>query len=313
MRNQQCWTTAGVDGGKRLEFWNETLRNSIFELKFEARESLFDAQLKQHSLGPLRLSRLDISTGHTVTRSEAAIARSPVARINLNYVQRGQLVAEQHRRTCVLTSGDFVLLDSRECYTVASRAETRHVSLQFPVEWLERWLPSPQDCVARPIRRGTPWSATLAATLRDAHSYADEIDGMSDLCAEQLTGALALAIGRDQSGNSTHCRRIYARLQKTLEDLSHVPELEAKDVANALSISPRYLYKILARENTTYCRELMRIRLQRSERMLKDPRFASISVAEIAWRSGFRDPSHFSKRFREFFGCPPGAFRNTSH
>jgi AraC-like DNA-binding protein len=313
MHNQQYWTTEGVARAKRVEFWNETLRNSIFELKFEARDALFDAQLRQHKVGPLRLSRLIISTGHTVTRSAAAIARSSISRFNLNYVQRGQLVAEQHRRKSVLSSGDFVLLDSRERYTVASSDGTRHVSLHFPVDWLKRWLPNPEDCVARPIRRGMPWSATLAAALKDANTFADETQGLSDLCAEQLTGALALAFGPVQSGNSTHCRKLYARLQKTLEDLSHEPELEAKDVASALSISPRYLYKLLARENTTYCRELMRIRLERAVRMLKDPRFDTISVAEIAWRSGFRDPSHFSKRFRESMGCPPGAYRNTSH
>lgn len=312
MRDQQIWTTEGIDCGKRLNFWNETLRNSIFELDFEARDVSFNAELRQYSVGPLRLSRLGISTGHTVIRSAAAIARSSISRFNLNYVQRGELVADQHRRKSTLASGDFVLLDSREPYSVTSTEGTRHISLHFPIEWLKRWLPDPGDCVGRPIRRGTPGSAALAASIKDAHSFADEAQGLSGLCADQLAGALALAFGPVQTGNSSHCRKLYVRLRKVLEDKSHDPELEAKDVANALSISPRYLYKLLARENTTYCRELMRIRLERAQRMLADPRFESIAVAEIAWRSGFRDPSHFSKRFRQSLGCTPGAFRNKS-
>jgi len=312
-QQHQFYTTKGVDGGKRLEFWNETLRNSIFELSFEAQNESFDAELRQDSVGPLRLSRLAISTGHSVTRSASAIARSPISRFNLNYVQRGQLTVEQNRRTCTLKAGDSVLIDSREIYSVTSTAGTRHVSLHFPIEWLKRWLPDPEDCVARPIRRGMPWSAALAASLDDAHSYADAPQGLSGLCAEQLAGALALALGPVQSDNSTHCRKLFGRIHKTLQDLSQDAELEAKDVAAALSISPRYLYKILAREKTTYCRELLRIRLERAVHMLKDRRFDSVSVAEIAWRSGFRDPSHFSKRFRQTFGCPPGAFRNASH
>jgi len=313
MRDQQYWSTQGVARGKRLEFWNETLRNSIFELNFEARQPVFNAELTQHGVGPLRLSHVAISTGHTVTRSSAAIARSEISRFNLNYVERGELVANQHRRMSTLKSGDFILLDSRERYSVASSDRTRHVSLHFPVEWLKRWLPNPEDCAGRPIRRGMPWSAALAASLGDARSFADAPQGLSSLCADQLAGAVALAFGPVESGNSAHCRKLYLRLLKTLEDLSHDPELEAKDVANALSISPRYLYKILSRENTTYCRELVRIRLTRASRMLRDRRFDTVSVAEIAWRSGFRDPSHFSKRFRQTFGCPPGAFRKASH
>lgn len=313
MRDQHIWTTKGIDSGKRLDFWNETLRKSIFELNFEAQDVTFDAELQQHKLGPLRLSRVGISTGHTVTRSAAAIARSSVAKFNLNYVQSGELTVEQHRRKSKLTAGDFVLLDSREPYTVASYQGTRHISLHLPVEWLRRWLPNPEDCTGRPIRCGMPWSAALGASLQDAHSFADAPQGLSDLCADQLAGALALAFGPVQSSNSTHCRKLYVRLQKTMEDLSHDTEIEAKDVAAALSISPRYLYKILARENTTYCRELVRIRLERAVRMLRDPRFNTVSVAEIAWRSGFCDPSHFSKRFRQFYGCTPGAFRSKSH
>lgn len=313
MPEQQYWSTDGVARDKRLDFWNNTLRKSIFELEFEARHPEFSAELRQHSVGPLRLSRLAISTGHTVTRSAAAIARSSVSRFNLNYVQRGELTCNQHRRTSTLRAGDCVLLDSRELYSVTSTEETRHVSLHFPIEWLKRWLPNPENVVGRPIRRGMPWSEVLAASLRDAHLFADAPQGLSSVCADQLGGAVALAFGPVQSANSTSCQKLYRRLRQTMEDLAHDPELEAKDVANALSISPRYLYKVLARENTTYSRELVRIRLDRAAQMLRDRRFDNIPVAEIAWRSGFRDPSHFSKRFRQSFGCPPGSFRSARH
>ena len=313
MPEDHIWTTSGVEQAKRLEYWNETLRDSIFELDFEAQDSSFDAELKQHDVGPLRLSQLAISTGHSVTRSLAAIARSEISRFNLNYVRRGELTVAQHRRLATLGAGDFVLLDSREHYTVASSAGTQHISLHFPVDWLKNWLPNPEDCVARPIRRGMPWTAALEASLKDAHLFADAPQGMSSLCADQLAGALALAYGPVQSENSTHCRKMYERLLKVLEELSRDPEIQAKDVAAELSISPRYLYKILSRENTTYCQELVRIRLERALRMLKDRRFDSVAVSEIAWRSGFRDPSHFSKRFRQYYGCTPGAFRDKLH
>ena len=89
----------------------------------------------------------------------------------------------------------------------------------------------------------------------------------------------------------------------------HDHELDAGRLAAALGLSPRYVHKILAREGTTYGRELVRVRLDRAAAMLRDRRFDELSIAEIGWRCGFCDPSHFSKRFRDAFGHAPGAYR----
>jgi AraC-like DNA-binding protein len=74
----------------------------------------------------------------------------------------------------------------------------------------------------------------------------------------------------------------------------------------------RYLHKVLAQAGTTYSQLLCRIRLERAAQMLSDRRFNELPVAEIAWRSGFQDPGHFSKRFRGAFGRTPGSFRTSA-
>src|SRR5690606_10958807 len=171
----------------------------------------------------------------------------------------------------------------------------------------------PEDYLVRPVRRGVPWSTALAASLNDAHLIADTSRSLHRRCADQLAGALALALGPGQEeGSPTGCHRIYERSIERIAEMSADPELDARRVAASMSISTRYLYKILARENTTYSREVLRNRLQNAARMLKDPRFGSLSIAEIAWRSGFCDPSHFSKRFRQAYHSTPGSFRNAA-
>jgi AraC family transcriptional regulator, positive regulator of tynA and feaB len=313
MLDRRYQTTGQVNFETRLEYWSAALRESIYELQFEARDSSFEGELRQHSLGPLRLSEVAINTGHAVTRSRRAISRSQISRFNLNYVKSGEFTVAQGGQEVTLTSGDFILLDSRRPYRVASSEKTVHLCLHFPIEWLRHWLPYPEEFVARPIRHGMRWTAALAASLNDAHLFADTPDGMTGLCADQIAGALALVMGPARSAKIAHCRKLYVRLQEVLAEMACDPELDARKVADALSISTRYLYKILARENTTYSRELLRIRLECSGRMLRDRRFDDLSIAEIAWRSGFRDPSHFSKRFRQAFERTPGALRNASH
>ncbi len=51
------------------------------------------------------------------------------------------------------------------------------------------------------------------------------------------------------------------------------------------------------------------LRLKRAKALLDDVRFERIPIAEIAWRSGFTNPSHFARRFRQRFGMAPADYR----
>ena len=80
-------------------------------------------------------------------------------------------------------------------------------------------------------------------------------------------------------------------------------------IAASIGISVRYLYRLFARESTTLGREILRIRLEKAAGTMQDRQFDKLSIAEISWRSGFSDPSYFSKCFRSRYGMAPGAFR----
>ncbi len=54
-------------------------------------------------------------------------------------------------------------------------------------------------------------------------------------------------------------------------------------------------------------RHIWRRRLEQCAKDLCDPRRAGERIAEIAFRWGFGDASHFSRAFRQQFGCAPGA------
>ncbi|WP_408009946.1 helix-turn-helix domain-containing protein [Saccharopolyspora terrae] len=50
-------------------------------------------------------------------------------------------------------------------------------------------------------------------------------------------------------------------------------------------------------------------RLERCRRDLLDPTQRTRPVSAIAQHWGFRDESHFNRRFRERYGVPPGTYR----
>jgi AraC family transcriptional regulator, positive regulator of tynA and feaB len=64
---------------------------------------------------------------------------------------------------------------------------------------------------------------------------------------------------------------------------------------------------------TSFGATLMELRLNRARELLDDRRLVRVGIAEIAWRCGFREPSHFARRFRARYGAAPGDYRTTLH
>jgi len=306
----RSWSTATSDGGDCVDYWREAICEAIFELDFQSNDRGISAQLNQHDLGVVKLSDVAISSAHTVVRSRQAAARDKSGRFNLNYVREGRWLVNHYGREVEVGAGELILVDNRQPYSVTADVGTVHVSAHLPVDWLQSWLPSPEDAVALPIRPGTPWHGLLTATLGEIVQLKPEETVTRTMCVQQIGGALALSLGnfasRPTSPAQGLCRRILAHIRERF--CEH--DLDATAVAAGMQISQRYLHKVLAQAGTTFVRELYAVRLGRAQEMLVNPQFACLSVAEIGWRCGFCDPSHFSRRFKAQFGCSPGAFRS---
>ncbi|WP_408908733.1 helix-turn-helix domain-containing protein [Variovorax paradoxus] len=86
-------------------------------------------------------------------------------------------------------------------------------------------------------------------------------------------------------------------------------------MARELGISQRSLHRCLAERGeggeggTTFATALLGFRMQAARRMLGDARFDRLAVAEIGFRVGLRDASHFVRLCRQQLGATPGALR----
>jgi AraC-like DNA-binding protein len=106
---------------------------------------------------------------------------------------------------------------------------------------------------------------------------------------------------------------LFHRIRRTLFERLSDPSLGPQSVADAHGISKRYLHLLFAGAGTSFGAALMELRLEQAKRLLDDRRLARIGIAELAWRCGFREPSHFARRFRARYGGAPGAYRKILH
>jgi AraC-like DNA-binding protein len=177
-------------------------------------------------------------------------------------------------------------------------------------DWLQGWLPAPEEAAGRVFGRQMDWGATLASALSNlTPAGIARTELPLSAVAEQIAVLLALSAGPVISSLTTHKRTLLRRVQETLRDRCHEPELDPAAVAISLGLSRRYVHALFASAGTTFSQELYACRLQRAQRLLRDRRYAGIGIAEIAWKCGFNEPSHFTRRFRERFGVAPSRYR----
>jgi AraC family transcriptional regulator len=83
--------------------------------------------------------------------------------------------------------------------------------------------------------------------------------------------------------------------------------MSADELAAAANVSPGHLFRVFRGEyGCGPARALELIRLARSAVALQR---SNASLAEIARRAGFTNAYHFSRRFAQAYGMPPGAYR----
>lgn len=305
------WSTAQAPDGNKVEFWKDVICEAVFELDFSlTSQSNFRASINQRSLGPIGMSAMETLGQQTVRRTPRAIARSGYAQFEFVTIQEGQMFLEHCGHDVVINAGDSVLIDSRRPYDFSTAGQLRNLSFHIPVPWLQRWTATPEKMVARPIRKETPWGKAILAMIRTMPPHTRDVwPANIHLYADQLAGALTLALTEEGATSTGSTMQIYQRAMDFLHENAHDSDLDATMLANMLQISVRYMHKIFASKGTTYSTELLGVRLELAARMLGDSHFSDLPVAEIAWRAGFRDPSHFSRRFRERFAKTPGSFR----
>lgn len=308
MRRQ--WTTEDVDPRHALAYWVDTICRSFLEIDIDSPDaSGFRARLDSADFGAGSLYLVQAGA-QRVRRTRERIARSRAAWTILMQVRSGEALFRQYGRECALHAGDSVVVDCSEPYELDCLGPTRSVVLRLPPDWLSRWLPSVEAAAARVFRPGEGWGGALSAALASLDGIDTELALPAGVVTEQLAALVALAAGPEVRASNRSERR-YRQLCASLRERCLDATLTPAALAAVQGMSLRNLHHLFASAGTTFGAELMRLRLEAAHRLLADRRWAALSVAEVAARCGFAEPSHFARRFRLAYGCGPLEFRRS--
>ena len=207
--------------------------------------------------------------------------------------------------------GQFVFVPAQVVHAISFQPGTDGAIFTFPVRHLGTFGPAGQS-VSHALAR--PFAGVVSDELKAlSESLRHAIGGTGPYRNQKVLGlanALLAALAECADGVSAgaetrrgnRIERLSALVRKHMEECWSVA-----DYADALSISSGHLSRLCRAETGTGAQAYVEgIIMDEACRYLA---FTDLPVAEIGYRTGFCDPSYFSKRFRASRGVSPRMYR----
>lgn len=229
---------------------------------------------------------------------------------------RGSVRAEQYGRSSTDNAGDLSIRDTNTPWTIEHDGYSEVLAIQLPRDRLEGLLGSTRRFAGLTVSGHLP-TTTLARSflfnlLRAGDGLTpDTAERMTavgiDLIAASFAERLAMETPKALHGTLT-VQRAKAHIAANLGD----PELDPSQVAAAVGVSLRHLQTLFREDGRNVAAWIWQRRLETAAQRLSDPACLHLQVGEVAYRCGFVDQAHFSRRFRDRYGLPPRAYRHAA-
>jgi AraC-like DNA-binding protein len=252
------------------------------------------------------------SSGVSMARdSKAARGASPEAvAIAVHGVGTGRHANGTRQR--IVRTGDVMVVDVTRPFDFAWSGRGSSTSLQVPIAELGM----PLDAVQRAAERleSSPIYGLVSRHLVELTHDAERLSATpmaADLGASSVHLIRALLVGADPSPRrgdvveQTLLAQVRAYVHQHLQD----PELGPDSVAAALAVSRRQLFRVCARSEFSLEQYIIGKRLAGAKAELRTPAGRARSIATVARRWGFKDPTHFTRRFHAAYGLLPRDWR----
>jgi len=181
-------------------------------------------------------------------------------------------------------------------------------------------LALPPDAIRRaiPLVHGSPMIGLIRSHLGHVWQVATAVEGQSasgSMLANgtaELVRALLASCGASDSIARAAAHDVLGTriLNYTRQHLGDVG-LTAEDVAAVHNISLRHLYNLWPIQGITFMQWVIDQRLESARKDLaRLPANSPTTIAAVARRWGFKDSTHFSRRFRDKYGLTPNDWRH---
>ncbi len=307
------YDTSEVAVRDRFAFWRDAVCDSYVQLGCEAEDiQRFDGRIEitRHSL--LSISEVG-GKAHAVERRKRDIGVSSEAYFLLSLQTRQSARITQFGSSSLLLPGDMALYVSTDPYKLELHDDFSQMVLQLPAEKLLSRLPAAHLLAARKIDGGSAIGKLvrdniLAFSEHIRHDNPTVRSLVQDTLVDLMATGLATLEGSAVELSMPE-QHVLIRAKSFIQANVGNPDLDRTLVAKAIGMSVRRLNAIFAKEDGSISQGIRQARFDRIRRELRDSRFATMTITEIAFKNGVSNMQHFSQAFKTRTGLSPRAYR----
>ena len=308
--------TRDIPRAQRYDAWRSIVCDTLGPLDFHSDPDVpLSGEIEAGHLGPVNVGRVLTSTPHSVRRTPGLIRRGSSELYRVVLAMSGDLRLAQDGRMARLRSGEFAIYDFARPYELVYDSAVQLAVFGFPRDLLALPADSVRNLTAVPIAADRGTGALAGPLLRrvvlDLETYQPASAARLCTVTTDLVTA-AVAERAEQAGQmpaESRERILLLRIHAFIEQHLGETDLAPGVIAAAHHVSPRFLYRLFAAQDTTVAGWIRMRRLERCRRDLADPALFALPVSAVAGRWGLPDPAHFSRLFRGTYGLPPAEYR----
>ena len=270
--------------GWRIEDAKKTAGSSVLERSFD------DIRIFEYRLGA--------SQGTRVPSQETQ------SYLGLAYVISGGETCRTDDSQISIKPGDILTWDSEASQNFDVSQQVHKIALTVPDYRLSGTLQK-RSCSNVFIDQNSEVGTLLSSYLKGFVSLLDRQISAASLEMTLDFILRGLAMISPAPTENILLGRIFQHIDANLHD----PDLSPKTIAEANSISLRYLQALFSHEKITVATEIWNRRLDRSRQVLAT-HTESKKIFDVALDFGFKDISHFNRSFKRKYGVTPGAYRH---